>query len=78
MKIIIKVIPNAKKNEITEDFVDLFKQRILKIKVNQLPEAGKANQAVIEILSKYFVVKKSDIEIISGKTSRNKIVKINN
>ena len=50
MKIIIKVIPNAKKNEITEDFVDLFKQGILKIKVNQLPEAGKANQAVIEIL----------------------------
>ena len=76
MKLTIKVIPNAKKNEIVEDVVDSLGQRILKIKVNQPPEDGKANKAVIEILAKYFAVKKSGVEIISGETSRNKIVGI--
>ena len=78
MRIIIKVIPNAKKNEVTEDTVDLFGQRILKIKVNQPPEDGKANKAVIEILAQYFAVKKSFVEIINGINSRNKVVKITN
>jgi uncharacterized protein (TIGR00251 family) len=78
MKLAIKVTPSARKNEVVEDIVDSLGQRILKIKVGQPPEDGKANKAMIEILAKYFAVKKSAFEIISGETSRNKIVKINN
>lgn len=78
MKLAIKVTPGARKNEVVEDVVDSLGQRILKIKVGQPPEDGKANKAMIEILAKYFAVKKSAVEIISGETSRNKIVKINN
>jgi len=36
----------------------LLGNRNLKVKVNQPPEDGKANKAVIEILAKYFEVKK--------------------
>ncbi len=75
MKISIKVIPNAKQNEIAEGF-DEDGTRILKVRVNQLPEDGKASKAAIELLAKYLKVKKSAVSIISGETSRNKIVEI--
>lgn len=76
MKISIKVIPNAKQNEIAEGGLDESGARILKVRVNQPPEDGKANKAAIELLAKYFKVKKSAVSIMSGETSRNKIVEI--
>ena len=76
MKISIKVVPNAKQNEIAEDGFDEGGARIIKVRVNQPPEDGKANKAAIELLAKYFKVKKSAVSIISGDTSRNKIVEI--
>lgn len=76
MKISVKVIPNAKQKEVVSDSVDLLGVRILKIKVNQPPEDGKANKAVIEVLAEYFKVKKSVISIIAGEVSRNKIIEI--
>ena len=76
MKISIKVIPNAKQNEITEGGFDESGARILKVRVNQPPEDGKANKAAIELLAKYLKVKKSAVSIISGETSRNKIIEI--
>lgn len=76
MKITIKTIPNAKKNQVVEDLVDVAGVRMLKIKVNQPPEDGKANKAVVELLAEYFQVKKTAIKIIIGETSRNKIVEI--
>ena len=76
MKISIKVIPNAKQNEIVEGGFDESGARILKVRVNQPPEDGKANKAAIELLAKYLKVKKSAVSIISGETSRNKIIEI--
>jgi len=75
MKISIKVIPGAKQNEISDDF-DEAGTRIIKVRVNKPAEDGKANKAAIELLAKYFKVKKSAVSIISGETSRNKIVEI--
>ena len=76
MKISVKVIPNAKQNEVVDDSVDLLGARILKIKVNQPPEDGKANKAVTQVLSEYFKVRKSAVSIIAGETSRNKIIEL--
>lgn len=77
MKISVKIVPGAKQNEVVEDIVDLLGVRVLKVRVNQPPEDGKANKALIDVLSEYFKVKKSDVEITVGKISRNKIVQIN-
>jgi len=44
------------------------------VKVTVPPEKGKANKAVIELLSKALKVPKSRIEIIKGETSRIKTV----
>jgi len=61
------VIPKASKNEVVGAYNDA-----LKIKVTAAPEKGKANIAVIEVLSKYFNLKKSQVQLSSGETSRNK------
>lgn len=71
MKISIKVIPGASKDEIIK-----IDENNFKIKTTKPPEDGKANAAVIEILAKYFGVKKNQIEIISGQTSQRKIIEI--
>lgn len=76
MKLTIKVIPNAKQNKITEDVVDLLGARNLRIRINQPPEDGKANKAVIDLLAKYLKIRKNAISIISGLTSRIKIIEV--
>lgn len=71
MKISIKAIPNAKKDE-----VKLIGERIedgLIVKVRAPPEKNKANEGVIKVLKNYF---KADVRIISGEKSRKKIVEI--
>lgn len=47
-----------------------------KVYVTAPPEDGKANKKVIEVLSEYFKVAKSQVRIIKGEISRNKIVEI--
>ncbi len=44
--------------------------------VKEAPVEGKANEAIIKILAKYFKVSKSQIKIISGLKSRQKIIEI--
>ena len=78
MKIYLKVIPNSKQSEVVDDYYDILENRNIKIKVNQPPENNKANHAVIEILSKYLNIKKSQISIKSGQTSTKKIIEIQN
>ena len=50
----------------------------LKLSVTAAPEDGKANKAVIALLARALGVKKHDVSIISGQTSRTKSVKITN
>jgi uncharacterized protein (TIGR00251 family) len=76
MRLVIKVIPNAKQNEIATDIIDLLGVRNLRIRINQPPEDGKANKAVIDLLAQYLNVKKRDISIVSGLTSRNKLIEV--
>lgn len=65
---VIRVCPNAKKNEIIKNDGDV------KIKITAQPIDGKANKAVIEFLAKTFKIPKTSIEIIKGETSKDKTV----
>ncbi len=47
MKISVKVIPKASKNEIVG-----WEEDILKVRLTVVPEKGKANEALIALLSK--------------------------
>jgi len=68
MKIEIKVIPNASKTELIKTDTGY------KARLQALPVDGKANEALIELLSKEFGVPKRDIEITKGSTSITKTV----
>ncbi|WP_339052556.1 DUF167 domain-containing protein [Candidatus Lariskella endosymbiont of Epinotia ramella] len=72
----VKVIPNAKQNKI--EILSAADDEILHIKVKVTAQAtdGKANVALIKLLSEYFDIPKSYIEIIKGELSRNKLLKI--
>lgn len=50
----------------------------LKIRVTAPPEDGKANESVINLLSKELKVPKSSFKIIKGVLSREKVVLIKN
>ena len=71
MLISIKVKTNAKKNGIKTICMN-----VLEVSTTATPEKGKANQCVIELLSKHFQVSKSSISIIRGANSHHKIIDI--
>lgn len=73
-----KVIPQSKKNAVEQVVMETPVSVSLKIRITAPPVDGKANQAVIDILSDYFSVKKAAVEIIKGHTSRQKIIKVYN
>jgi len=46
------------------------------VRVKAVPKEGKANEAVIELVARHFKVPKSVVTIVTGLTSRNKIIEI--
>ncbi len=71
MKIKVKVKPNAKKNEVKK-----IEEGFYEVRVTVVPEKGKANKKVIELLSKELKVPKSRIKLVRGETSKEKIFEI--
>lgn len=67
----VKVLPGARQTEM----VGLLDDQTLKINISAKPEGGKANRELLKFFKKKF---KLDLEIISGKTSRIKLLKILN
>ena len=74
MKIAIKVKAGAKKDEIISYEKQDDGDYILKLSVKQVPENGKANEAVIKLLAKEFRMRREDIQIVSGARSSTKLV----
>ena len=70
--ITIRVIPRAKKSEISQVLAD----GTIKIRLTAPPVEGKANQALIRFLAEVFEISASRIEIISGGKGRKKIILI--
>lgn len=71
MRVKVKVVPRAKKER-----VDRLPDGSLKIYINEPAIEGRANKKLIEVLTGYFRVKKSNIAIILGEMSRDKVVEI--
>ncbi len=76
-RISVKVTPKASKPRVEKDLLpNGHGQEQYKIWVNVAPEDGKANKAVIEMLSDFLDIPKSKIRITNGLTNRNKVVEI--
>lgn len=70
MKLNIKVVANSSKNSI-EKTGDGFK-----VHLKEKALKGKANRALIDFLAECFKIKKSQVAIVAGLTSNQKIVEI--
>ncbi len=70
MKIQVKVTPNSKVEEVMEEG-DSFV-----VRVKEPPKQGRANRAVIKLLAKHFKVSPSSVKILSGFTSRSKVIEV--
>ena len=67
----VKVTPNASKNQILG-----WEDETLRIKVRGVPEKGRVNEELIEFLADLLDLAKSQIQLLSGHTSRIKRLKI--
>ncbi len=68
----VRVLPRSSKNEV----VGIMADGSLKIKLTAPPVDGKANEALIELLSERFNVPKNKITVRRGLRSKNKVVEI--
>ena len=71
LNIQVQIQPRSSKDQI----IGIHNGR-LKIKISAPPVDGKANQNLIEFIAKAFGVSKSKIEIVKGRTSKLKTLKI--
>lgn len=67
----VRVQPRASKNQVAGLFEDA-----LRVRLTAPPVDGEANEACRAFLADLLSVSKSQVEILSGLTGRNKIVKI--
>jgi len=67
----VKVDPRSSRNEIV-GAVD----KIIRIKLTAPPVGGAANALLIELLAEKFGIRKSDISIMKGESSRHKLIKL--
>ncbi|PXF52221.1 MAG: hypothetical protein C4B56_06700 [Candidatus Methanophagaceae archaeon] len=68
----IKVIPNSKEETVIEPEAEAELKPLI-VRVKEPPIKGKANKAVVKLLSRYFNAR---VRIVSGTNSRRKIVAI--
>ncbi len=67
----IKVVPGASRSEVSQ-----WLGETLKIRVAAQPEKGRANAAVLTLLSVSLGLPKQNLAITSGATSPNKVIEI--
>jgi len=63
----VRAAPGARRSEIRGE-----QNQALKVAVTQVAEKGKANKAIVDLLSKTLSLRKSQIELLSGHTSSEK------
>ena len=71
MRINVKARPNSR-----EEKVEKISNTEFVVSVKEPPVQGKANRAIINALAVYFGIASARIKIVSGYTSRNKVVEI--
>ena len=67
----VHVQPRAGRNEVVG-----WQGTALRVRVTAVPEAGQANQAVIDLLAAALGVPRSSVELVQGAKSRDKLVRV--
>lgn len=65
----VRVQPRAKRNAVLGE-----RAGALRVSVTAPPGGGRANDAVLALLREHFKLQRSQIELLSGHTNRNKVI----
>ncbi len=86
MRIIVKAKTKSKKvgvERVNQPVLDFDVQKntkteliTYKVSVKEAPVSGQANEAIIRALAEYFDIAKTNITLISGQTSKQKLFEI--
>ena len=76
VRLTVRLTPNSGRDAIDGIEKGTDGDEWLKARVTAVPEKGKANKALTELLAKALRIPKSSISVISGDTSRKKILRI--
>ena len=76
VRVALRVTPKASRNAVAGLADTAAGGKALKVAVTAVPEDGKANEAVVKLLSKAWHVPKSSIAVVAGATDRNKILHV--
>jgi uncharacterized protein len=76
MRLRVRLTPKAGRDAIEGWWTDGAGRSALKARVAAPPEDGKANTALVGLLARTLAVRKSDVRIASGATSRLKMVEV--
>ena len=71
MLITVKVNPKSKLNQVTQTDDTHFT-----IHTTAAPDKGKANEAVLKLLSAHLKIPKSRLTIVKGETARQKLIAV--
>lgn len=74
IKVTVRVVPRSSRVKV-EDASDKEGQR-LRVQLTRPAQDGEANRQLCEVLAQYYKVKKYQVSIVSGESSRMKIVRI--
>ncbi len=67
----VKVDPRSSRNEIAG-----VMDKTIRIKLTAPPVGGAANELLIELLADKFKIRKKDVVIMKGESSRHKLIKL--
>lgn len=67
----VRVIPNASRDEIQG-----WAEGCLRVKLRAVPEGGRANRALLELLAGQLGCRARDLRLLSGKTGRQKVLEV--
>lgn len=85
MKIFVKAKPGAKETKVVPPAQKLWQTDVnekssekewFKVSVKELAIQGRANTAITKVLAEYFKVAPSQVRLISGATSKQKVFEI--
>jgi uncharacterized protein (TIGR00251 family) len=76
VRVAVRLTPKASRNAISGIAESGQGEAVLKVMVTAVPEAGRANEALIKLLAKEWGIAKSSISLVAGTTDRNKILHI--
>ena len=76
MRVAVRLTPRAKADRVFAIAAAAGGRHVLKASVTELPENGRANEALLRLLASAWLLPRRDLAIVVGATSRHKTVLI--